>query len=189
LVQTDDEGGAMNKVEYMIGSINSKDDKQLVGALTKEDYVFYHGTLAEYVPQILQEGLKPVEHNAWRVVMEEGAAPLRETEPVDSVFLTQDMVTARNYATAKVRYFATKPGEEFYFSAFQLMFKTLDAPQQNGLNPAVLEVHLTEEELVQLEPDWRSLGSVKFAGTLPPERIQAYVTPQGYFPLRNEVEK
>ena len=132
--------------------------------------IFYHGTVKKLLPQILKEGLKPLEEFSWKVA-DLYYGSLRAREPVAWVYLTPDLETAVDFAKGKVRYFAAKPGNPFLMEKFtRVITKDLHAPRFET-SPAVLEVNLPFPMVRSLSRDPREDGSFRYPGVIQPQLI------------------
>lgn len=130
----------------------------------------YHGTVDAFVPSIKEEGLRPVAAHAWRASWNDGAE-IRDTEPVDSVFLTKNKRHATEYAETRVRYFATKPGETFaMFDAPHFIIKKDEGTEVMQVKPVLIVVEMDDHDS-HLEEDPHDFTALRFVGNVPPSKI------------------
>lgn len=129
----------------------------------------YHGTVDAFVPSIRKEGLRPVAKNAWRVAWD--GAELRDSEPVDSVYVTKSKRHAVEYAETRVRYYATQPGGTFsmFDAPHFFITKDQDAPVLQ-VKPVLIVIELDPHD-THLFEDFRDQGALTYTCPIPPSSI------------------
>lgn len=133
----------------------------------------YHGTIKQFVPSILKEGLSPNHlENRWNASkggLFGGFNPAKE-DPMGYVYVLDWRGYAADYAAAKARYFRAKPGEVFKTVNDVDFRKEPGAPVIPDAQPAVLKVTLPLN--FPLEIDDKDSAGYTFKGLIPPEYIK-----------------
>ncbi len=134
---------------------------------------FYHGTIKQFVPSILKDGLTPTHvearWNATKVDFFSGYNPAKD-DPMGYVYVLDWRGMASNYAKAKADYYKAAPGALFNTAHDVLFRKDTNAPVIQDAEPAVLKV--TVPDTFPIELDNQDFDGFKFKGVIPPEYIK-----------------
>jgi hypothetical protein len=135
--------------------------------------LYYHGTVRDYLPSIMSEGLKPSPENMWKVTS--FGKEIESTEESQCcVYLTASKQIAEGFARGKTQYLRTKPGNYFTFFfikpngeiATKFMRKKLNTPVLTT-SPVVLKIDM--DYPTETDPH-TTYGSI-YRGIIPPQQI------------------
>jgi hypothetical protein len=127
--------------------------------------MFYHGTIADFVPKIQSEGIKSIPSYKFYVNTGWGSDM---TNHDDRVYVSPEMTTARAFAISKHFYFAARPGDLIHGP--YAVYKSYKAPQVKvgDSSPVVIKLDLTG---FRIERDEQADDADYLTTVIPPERI------------------
>lgn len=142
--------------------------------------ILYHGTVKEYLPSIMKEGLVP-QKNVWQAFWD-GGGKVSEHEK-SGVYLASSFDFAKWFAETRVDYLRIKGGGRFRPTGNSKgLIKMKNAPVVIT-SPVVLRVEILERSKISIDPKCGGgvieLGilsdfdfGVIYRGTIPPQQLQ-----------------